>query len=110
MTGTSKKPPCRCPRCVRRRIQFLTLSGAYIALAAGFYLVIGRSKLAGFPSLDTPAISVREASVVLGGIGRPGLQGLTQSTTPATQQDAEMLQETLGKGDFSAGSLELTKD
>jgi hypothetical protein len=27
-----------------------------------------------------------------------------------TQQDAEMLQETLGKGDFSAGSLELTKD
>ena len=110
-----EKSLCRCPRCVvKRRIRFVTLSGACITIAAGCYILVDHSKHAAPPSLnmqealaDEPA---SDASAVPKGNWEQVSRGLAEPATSGKEQDIETAQESSAANGFSTGPLELKKN
>jgi hypothetical protein len=105
-----EKSLCKCPRCVaKRRIRFLTLSGVYITLAAGCYLLVDHSKHTTSPSLNLPEAladdPASDASAIPRGNWENLSRALAESRTSWKGHEIEATQENLAANGFSIGLL-----
>jgi len=115
MRLTFEKSLCKCPRCVaKRRLRFLALSGACIAMAADCYILVGHSRRVAPPSLNMPEApaegTASDASPIPRENSEPVSRALAQPATSLKQLDTETTEDNLEKDGFSTGSLELAKN
>ena len=114
MRGTLEKSPCKCPSLRRQKAH-------PVSHVSGRMHCNGSRLLHSDGSLEArPASFLKYPGSIGTGVGfggesssegneRVGMSGLAQSAMPGKRQDIETTRETLGAGDFSAGSLEPTK-
>jgi hypothetical protein len=114
MSRIFEKSICKCPRCVaKRRIRFLTVLVACIAVSAACVVLIDhrepiadpflsmKGTLAKEPNLDPDALSNGDSETVSTALAEPGI--------PAEQQDMGAGQERMARDDFSANSPKPTE-
>jgi hypothetical protein len=88
MSRIFEKSICKCPRCVaKRRIRFLTVSVACIAVSAAYVVLIDHREPIADP-LDLGALSIGDSETVSTALAEPGI--------PAEQQDMGAAQHTKG--------------